>query len=132
MRFEARLGGRFEQKLPAASSVGSHGDRLDVIFVAGEAAPRHLENPEQVPAYHYPAEHGPRAPSFARATVASDGARKVTFISGMEMLCDPSRVMIIFLSTCQISEEVSFFIPYFSFTCLPAPVQPPILHCHLH
>jgi hypothetical protein len=27
-------------------------------------------------------EHGPRAPSFARATVAKDGARVLTFVSG--------------------------------------------------
>ena len=80
--FEGALGGRFEPSLPAASAVGSHGDRIDVIFVAGETAPRHVENPEQVPAYHYPIEHGPRAPSFARATVASDRDVRYTFISG--------------------------------------------------
>ena len=32
--------------------------------------------------YKYPPEHGPRAPSFARATVARDGERRFTFISG--------------------------------------------------
>jgi hypothetical protein len=30
----------------------------------------------------YPAEHGPRAPSFARATVAREGRRAWVFISG--------------------------------------------------
>jgi hypothetical protein len=39
-----------------------------------------VENPAQVPAYLYPSEHGPRAPSFARATVAADG--RAVFISG--------------------------------------------------
>lgn len=80
--FEASLGGKFEPRLPSASAVGSHGTHLDAIFVAGETAPTHFENPEQVPAYHYPIEHGPRAPSFARATVACDGERTWTFISG--------------------------------------------------
>lgn len=80
--FEARLGGKFEPRLPAASAVGCHGQHLDVIFVAGSRPPRHVENPEQVPAYRYPAEHGPRPPSFARATLAQDGDRTLTFISG--------------------------------------------------
>ena len=80
--FEASLGGEFEPRLPSASAVGSQGTHLDAIFVAGETPPAHFENPEQVPAYHYPIEHGPRAPSFARATVARDGERTWTFISG--------------------------------------------------
>jgi hypothetical protein len=76
------LGGEFQPRLPAASAVGCEGDRIDVIFAAGDAAPNHFENPEQVPAYCYPIEHGPRAPSFARATVARDELRTWTFISG--------------------------------------------------
>ncbi|MES2696971.1 MAG: hypothetical protein V4773_26140 [Verrucomicrobiota bacterium] len=82
LAFEAALGRQFQHQLPSASAVGCAGNRLDVIFVAGEAAPSHFENPEQVPAYLYPPEHGPRSPSFARATVARDGARTWTFISG--------------------------------------------------
>ena len=80
--FEAGLGGKIEPRLPSASAVGSRGNRMEIIFVAGETPPRHVENPEQVPAYDYPPEHGPRAPSFARATVARDGQRRFTFISG--------------------------------------------------
>jgi len=80
--FEAFMGGEFEPRLPAASAVGSQGTQLEAIFVAGEMAPIHFENPEQVPAYHYPIEHGPRAPSFARSTVVRDGTRTWTFISG--------------------------------------------------
>lgn len=82
LAFEATLGGEFQSRLPAASAVGCQGARIDVMFAAGETAPTHFENPEQVPAYHYPIEHGPRAPSFARATVARDGQRTWTFISG--------------------------------------------------
>ena len=80
--FEAEFGGAFKPLLPAASAVGSSGAHLDVIFAAAPNAPRHFENPEQIPAYHYPPEHGPRSPSFARATVVRDGARTWTFVSG--------------------------------------------------
>jgi enamine deaminase RidA (YjgF/YER057c/UK114 family) len=80
--FEATLGGQFQPQLPAASAVGCEGPRVEAIFVAGEAMPFHFENPEQVPAYLYPTEHGPRPPSFARATVARSGRQTWTFISG--------------------------------------------------
>lgn len=82
LAFEATLGGQFQPQLPAASAVGCLGPHVDVVFVAGETAPAHFENPEQVPAYLYPLEHGPRPPSFARATVATVGAETWTFISG--------------------------------------------------
>lgn len=82
LAFEGILGGEFQPRLPAASAVGCVGNRIELIFAAGELAPAHFENPEQIPAYHYPAEHGPRPPSFARATVVRDGSRTWTFISG--------------------------------------------------
>lgn len=82
LAFEATLGGQFQPQLPAASAVGCRGNLLQVIFVAGDSTPGHFENPEQVPAYLYPAEHGPRPPSFARATVARVNDRTWTFISG--------------------------------------------------
>lgn len=80
--FEAEFGQTFQRQLPAASAVGCTGQHVAVVFAAGTAAPTHIENPDQVPAYLYPPEHGPRAPSFARATVAHDAHRKWTFISG--------------------------------------------------
>jgi hypothetical protein len=82
LAFEAILGAGFQPRLPAASAVGSRGSDIDVIFAAGEIAPTHFENPEQVPAYHYPLEHGPRAPTFARATVVRGTKQTWTFISG--------------------------------------------------
>ena len=82
LAFEKSLGESFPRLLSAASAVGAHDDFLTLIFVAGSTAPRHVENPEQIPAYRYPAEHGPRAPSFSRATVAHAGGRVFTFISG--------------------------------------------------
>jgi len=82
LAFEASLGGTFQPQLPAASAVGCVGDTMDVFFAASDATPTHFENPEQVPAYLYPPEHGPRAPSFARATVVRDGSQTWSFISG--------------------------------------------------
>jgi chorismate lyase/3-hydroxybenzoate synthase len=82
LAFESCLGHTFEPQLPAASAVGCAGPTLEVVFAAGLIPPTHLENPEQTPAYHYPPEHGPRAPSFARATVVSTSGRTFTFISG--------------------------------------------------
>lgn len=82
LAFEHALGAGFQPRLPAASAVGSRSTHLEAIFVAGAAAPRHFENPEQVPAYCYPPEHGPRPPSFARATLARADGRDYVFISG--------------------------------------------------
>ncbi|WP_415750202.1 endoribonuclease L-PSP [Burkholderia pyrrocinia] len=79
--------------VPAACALGS------VVPVAGDASPAAplaihflasrtpadpVENPRQVSAYHYPAQYGPRAPTFARAAAWSDGdaAPPVLFVSG--------------------------------------------------
>lgn len=80
--FERSLGSDFKQWLPSASAVGCDDDQISVVFVAGKEWPVHLENPEQVPAYEYPQEHGPRAPSFSRATQATANGRRYIFISG--------------------------------------------------
>jgi hypothetical protein len=82
LAFESALGRDFPRKLPAASAVGSAGSGLTVAFLAGTRPVRHIENPVQVPAYEYPPEHGPRPPSFARATVVGEGAGLDVFISG--------------------------------------------------
>ncbi|KAF1034366.1 MAG: 3-hydroxybenzoate synthase [Burkholderia lata] len=78
--------------VPAACALGS------VVPVAGDASPAAplaihflasrtpadpVENPRQVSAYHYPAEYGPRAPTFARAAAWSHrDAAPVLFVSG--------------------------------------------------
>ena len=80
--FEAAYGAGYKHELSAASAVGCGGDALALVFIAGRAAPRHIENPEQVAAYDYPPEHGARSPSFARATVAAHAGRPLVFISG--------------------------------------------------
>ncbi|MES1194365.1 MAG: hypothetical protein ABUL65_00635, partial [Opitutus sp.] len=79
LAFERQYGTGFKQLLPSASAVGSKLGALTVIFAASPAIPRHVENPLQVSAYDYPPDYGPRAPSFARATVVPGGT---VFISG--------------------------------------------------
>lgn len=75
-------GAGFETFVPAASAVGCRSSSLTVLFAAGPDAPRHVENPVQVPAYDYPADYGPRSPSFARASVVAGEDGATVFISG--------------------------------------------------
>jgi chorismate lyase/3-hydroxybenzoate synthase len=82
LAFEQHHGTGFKMLLPAASAVGSKSDSLTVAFAATAGQPQHVENPLQVPAYDYPAEYGPRAPSFARATVVPGASADTVFISG--------------------------------------------------
>jgi enamine deaminase RidA (YjgF/YER057c/UK114 family) len=80
--FAARPTAAGPARLPAASATGSRDGFLTVLFLAGAGMVEDWENPEQVPAYQYPPEHGPRAPSFSRATRARTGAGDWVFVSG--------------------------------------------------
>ena len=82
LAFEEHYGSRFSALLPSASAVGTKSSALTVAFAACPTPPRHVENPLQLPAYHYPSEYGPRAPSFARATIVPGTERDMVFISG--------------------------------------------------
>lgn len=67
---------------PAACALGSAGGPLTIAFLAGRTAPRNIENPRQVSAYHYPPEYGPRSPTFSRASLVQLRQKAVLFISG--------------------------------------------------
>lgn len=68
--------------LPAGTGVGCHSGPVAIIFQARAAvAPLNLENPRQMPAYHYPRQYGPKSPSFARATLVPDQP-PVIYVSG--------------------------------------------------
>ena len=82
LAFEQHHGSGFKALLPSASAVGTPSAALTVAFAACDVPPRHVENPLQVAAYDYPGEYGPRAPSFARATVVSELESATVFISG--------------------------------------------------
>lgn len=82
LAFENHHGRAFKALLPSASAVGCAPGALTVSFAASAKIPRHVENPLQVPAYEYPQEHGPRPPSFARATVVPGKNGATAFVSG--------------------------------------------------
>jgi chorismate lyase/3-hydroxybenzoate synthase len=82
LAFERQYGATFKSIVPAASAVGCKAPALTVVFAASATAPRNVENPLQIPAYDYPREYGPRAPSFARASIVSHEQRATVFISG--------------------------------------------------
>ncbi|WP_321851581.1 endoribonuclease L-PSP [Burkholderia diffusa] len=78
--------------VPAACALGSvvpvAGDTppaapLAIHFIASRTPADPVENPRQISAYHYPAEYGPRAPTFARAAAwPGDDAAPLLFVSG--------------------------------------------------
>ncbi|ARU03989.1 hypothetical protein CCO03_04245 [Comamonas serinivorans] len=68
--------------MPAATGIGCEGDHIAVAFLASTEAGLNFENPRQISAYRYPAVHGPRPPSFARATAWPHGRPQWLFISG--------------------------------------------------
>lgn len=54
---------------PSASAVGCDAKGLTVYLIASKSAGQHFENPDQVSAFQYPRQYGPKSPSFARATL---------------------------------------------------------------
>ncbi len=80
--FTGHFGPDFQQRLPAASAVGTRSGPLAVAFLAGTGPTRHYENPEQVPAVDYPPEYGQVPPAFARGTVVEGAAGTSWFLSG--------------------------------------------------
>lgn len=84
-RYQAfeEAGSRFGGDLPAASAVGSRGAGGYCIYLlAGRVPGVQIENPRQLSAYRYPAQYGPRSPSFARATLATLGGEPHLLVSG--------------------------------------------------
>lgn len=92
LAFENAFGADFKRYLPAASAVGSEDAMLTVVFAASTVAPRHVENPRQLPAYDYPPDYGPRAPSFARASVVAEADQTTVFISGTSAIAGHATV----------------------------------------
>jgi long-chain acyl-CoA synthetase len=86
LAFEDFYGKEFEVKLPAASAVGINDDKLVLYFVAGKKSGTHIENYEQMSAFKYPQQYGPRSPSFARGTLVHQeslgGNKRIGYVSG--------------------------------------------------
>lgn len=68
--------------VPAACAIGLAGGPLSIAFMAGGAAAVPVENPRQISAYNYPAEYGPRSPTFSRAALVYLPMQEILFISG--------------------------------------------------
>lgn len=68
--------------VPAACALGLVKGPLRIAFMAGSASLRPIENPQQVSAYDYPADYGPRSPTFARAGLVALADQELLFISG--------------------------------------------------
>lgn len=68
--------------VPAACALGVTEGPLQIAFLASRLPMRAIENPRQISAYHYPAQYGPRAPTFSRAALFNAGHDELLFISG--------------------------------------------------
>jgi chorismate lyase / 3-hydroxybenzoate synthase len=73
--------GHDNTRLPAASAVGTPDDQLTVVMLCTAEPMVPVENPQQIPAYRYPQRYGPRAPSFARASLVGSAAPEL-YVSG--------------------------------------------------
>lgn len=70
------------ERYPAASALGTAQGGLTVYCLAARTPGIPVENPNQVSAFHYPADYGPRSPSFSRALIKKWDAAADLFISG--------------------------------------------------
>jgi chorismate lyase/3-hydroxybenzoate synthase len=68
--------------MPAATCVGTEAGRLLTYFIAARSAAIAMENPRQLSAFSYPRNHGPRSPSFSRATLTRWSATSHLHVSG--------------------------------------------------
>jgi enamine deaminase RidA (YjgF/YER057c/UK114 family) len=78
--------------VPAACALGLAGGPLSIAFMAGVAPAVPVENPRQMSAYHYPAEYGPRSPTFSRAALVYPPDQEILFISGTASIVGHSTV----------------------------------------
>jgi chorismate lyase/3-hydroxybenzoate synthase len=62
--------------------VGTGGDSTVIAFLAALRPGTPIENPRQVSAYSYPAQYGPRGPTFSRALFAAWNGLPQLYVSG--------------------------------------------------
>ncbi len=70
------------EDLPSASAVGGHGPGLHIAFLASREPGIQVENPRQIAAWAYPAEYGPKSPSFSRATIRQWAGEWQIYVAG--------------------------------------------------
>ena len=79
--FVAR-GRAISRDAPAASAVGKRAGNTVIAFLAALRPGTPIENPRQVSAYSYPAQYGPRGPTFSRALFATWSGLPQLYVSG--------------------------------------------------
>lgn len=68
--------------VPAACAIGVAHGPLSVMFLAAREPTEPFENPRQLAAYDYPAQYGPRSPTFSRASLAKLRDLELLMLSG--------------------------------------------------
>ncbi|MCL2345833.1 MAG: hypothetical protein FWC58_08290 [Desulfobulbus sp.] len=58
--------------VPAACALGARQGNLELAFLAGKSPGAPIENPRQTNAYRYPADFGPRSPTFSRGILVGN------------------------------------------------------------
>ncbi len=72
----------YENLLPAASALGTHAPGFLIYFIAARNPGIQVENPQQVSAFRYPRQYGPKPPSFSRALVKPWCTQTNFYLSG--------------------------------------------------
>ena len=67
---------------PAASAIGKRSGNTVICFLAAPRPGIPIENPRQVSAYSYPAQYGPRGPTFSRALFTTWDGLAQLYVSG--------------------------------------------------
>jgi len=75
--------GLTDERLPAGTAIGSApGTPLTITLLATKVPLRMVNNSRQVDAFRYPAQYGPRSPSFSRAVLIPGQPNKCLLVSG--------------------------------------------------
>jgi chorismate lyase/3-hydroxybenzoate synthase len=72
----------FENRLPAATAIGTHSPGFLIYFLASKTPGVQIENPRQVSAFYYPSIYSPKSPSFSRAMLKHWNGQSNLYISG--------------------------------------------------
>lgn len=72
----------YENRLPAASALGTNGPGFIIYFIAARKPLEQVENPLQVSAFHYPSCYAPKSPSFSRAAINRWSGKTYFYLSG--------------------------------------------------
>lgn len=74
--------GEFENRLPAATAIGTHSPGFLIYFLASNHPGLPIENPRQVSAFRYPTTYSPKSPCFSRAMLKRWDDQSDLYISG--------------------------------------------------